>query len=447
MTKRVLFVPIGCLALLIILALSITSGTAQKGTGEREPNAPGEVDSKSSFIPVQGRLTDDSGNPLDGNFTISFRIYDVYSGGAALCADLDNNVTVEDGLFYTYMNMVGCDAFEGRQLYLGVQVESDAEMVPRQFIDNVPYAYGLRPGAVISDTLGSDAILHIENWATTGRGLRAYGMSQSGENYGVVGASRSPAGFGGYFYNNGGGVGLKAESMNGNAITANSENEVTVQATNVNDIAVWGSSTYASGVHGASGNAAGVEGFSLLGPGVYGESLNGVAIAANGVITSTEPTYLWVSGNDVRPFVHSDSTYIDFNSRGGARIFRGDTPGAKGVVLPITIPGTLYGQNVRLTEIELYWKGDTDLDSIMTIRLRRQTGVCNACYAEILVDPTDYICWEDTYPNGCTIQDDLTSNNVLTSNSGILYLTLEIGFGGTTWIDFDGVRLTLEYDN
>jgi hypothetical protein len=36
-------------------------------------------------------------------------------------------------------------------------------------------------------------------------GLRSYAMSQTGVNYGIVGASRSPSGFGRYFYNNGGG--------------------------------------------------------------------------------------------------------------------------------------------------------------------------------------------------------------------------------------------------
>jgi len=38
-------------------------------------------------------------------------------------------------------------------------------MTPRQYVDNVPYAWGLRPGAIISATMGNNAILHIENWA------------------------------------------------------------------------------------------------------------------------------------------------------------------------------------------------------------------------------------------------------------------------------------------
>jgi hypothetical protein len=40
-------------------------------------------------------------------------------------------------------------------------------------------------------------------------------MSETGNNYGVVGASRSLDGYGGYFYNNGGGTGLYGESITG----------------------------------------------------------------------------------------------------------------------------------------------------------------------------------------------------------------------------------------
>lgn len=455
--KRTQFIYTALALGLLLILCAVSFARAQEGQPPREPLSPDSPDARSSYIPIQGRLTDASGNPLNGTYPMSFRIYSASSGGAALCADLDNLVDVVNGLFTHYMNMQGCSAFDGRQLYLGIQVGEDAEMSPRQYIDNVPYAYGLRPGAVMSYTLGNNAILHIENWAVDGRGLRAYGMSQSGANYGVVGASRSPDGFGGYFYNNGGGValsassdngtGLSAKSVNDNALWASSDNGHSILAESISSEAIWATSQNAAGVHGASITGAGVEGFGMLGPGVYGESLSGIAIAANGAITSTEPTYLWISGNNVRPAQHNDSTYIDFNSRGGARIYRGADTGAKNVILPITIAGTLYGQNVRLTHIELYWKGDTSNDAIMTIRLRRQTDVCQSCYAEILADTTDYTCWEDTYPNGCTIQRNLTTNNVLTSSSGILYLTLEIGYGGTTWIDFDGVRLTLEYDN
>ena len=50
-------------------------------------------------------------------------------------------------------------------------------------------------------------------------------------------------------------------------------------------------------------------------------------------------------------------------------------------------------------------------------------------------------------PTGCTLHYDLTTNNVLTADSGILYLTLELAFSGaSTRIDIGGVKLTLRHD-
>jgi hypothetical protein len=458
MTKRVFFVIIGCLALLITLALSISSGLAGTVTSEREPNAPEEVSGHSSFIPVQGRLTNASGNPLDGTYTISFRIYSVYSGGTALCEDLNNSVVVDNGLFYTYMSMSGCSAFDGRQLYLGIQVEDDAEMTPRQYIDNVPYAYGLRPGAVISDTIGNDAILHIENWAGDGRGLRAYAMSQTGENYGVVGASRSPDGYGGFFYNNGGGVGLWANnttdtallatSVDGYAINASSDNDAAIFASSIDSSGVWAISTNGDAVHGASGAAAGVFGYSINGPGVYGESLSDVAIEANGTIASTAPTYLWISGSDVVAWNPNDSTFIFMDSNGGAYIERGATAGVKYVALPVTIPGVLYGQNARITQITIYFSAETEFDGITDIRVRRGEGVCPTCYVEMLHDAADHGCEFGLPGNeeGCVLTFNLTTNNVLTSSSGVVHIGLGFNFGGVdTYVQLGGIRLTVEY--
>jgi hypothetical protein len=273
-------------------------------------------------------------------------------------------------------------------------------------------------------------------------------MSQTGANYGIVGASRSPDGFGGYFYNSGGGVGLWAQSTNGNAIQAEGENAVSVLATNTNSPAVWGFSTNDAGIHGASGYAPGVEGYSLTGPGVYGESISGVAIAAHGTITSTEPTYLWISGNDVVRYAQNDTTIINLMSNGGAVLEQGATANVKYVVLPVTIPGTLYGQNVRLAALDIYWQGETSMDALVDMRLRRQTGACWDCYMEMVHDATDYTCDEDGNPTGCTQHTDLAVNNVLSSDSGITYLMVAFAFSGpSTEIRLGGARLTLEYDN
>jgi len=276
---------------LLFLALLVVPGLAQ-GPAD-DPRPPGEAGvlapgALSNYIPIQGRLTDDSGNPLDGDYSLTFRLYDSSSGGTALCEDT-RTVTVDDGLFSHYFE--GCSSIDGQQLYLGIQVESDPEMTPRQFIDNVPYAWSLRPGAIISYSLGSNAILHIENSGSSGRALRAYAMATSGTNYGVVGASRSPDGYGGYFYNNGGGVGL------------------------------WGKSSESSGGDGVQG-----ESYSVTGRGVFARNYaSGVALA--GYSDSAPgaghfyPTLYLVQANSGGDFVVGASSYW------GTRYWRVDRTG------------------------------------------------------------------------------------------------------------------------
>jgi hypothetical protein len=179
----------------------------------------------------------------------------------------------------------------GQQLYLSIQVGSDAEMTPRQPIYAVPYAWSLRPGATISSTIGSDAIVHIENWSSSGRGLRAYAMSTTGTNYGVVGASRSPNGYGGYFYNNGDGDALLAESLSS-----------------------------------SSGDGIQAEANSVAGRGLYAtNNANGTALAAYSDSPSTTlhlyPTLYLVQADSSGDFVVGASTYW------GTRTWRVDRTG------------------------------------------------------------------------------------------------------------------------
>ncbi|HEY6073909.1 MAG TPA: hypothetical protein VIV15_11060, partial [Anaerolineales bacterium] len=296
---------------------------------------------------------------------------------------------VSNGLFNTYMYAAGCP-IDGRQLYLGLQVQGDSEMSPRQFVDNVPYAWSLHPGAVVSGTL-ADAVLHLENWSPSARGLRAYAMSPTGVTYGIVGASRSPDGYGAYFYNSGGGTGVYASSDNGAALV----------------------------------------------------------VSGTGTIRSAAQTSLWISGNDARAYAQSDSTTINMDSIGGAFIRRGATVGNKNIILPVTIPGTLYGQNVRVTKLDIHWAAQTEFDGISVVLMRRQTGVCDtaSCYVNLINDPTDYVCDLANHATGCVTSINITSNNTLSSSSGVLYLTLELSFGGAaTYIEIGGVRLTLEHD-
>ena len=137
--------------------------------------------------------------------------------------------------------------------------------------------------------------------------------------------------------------------------------------------------------------------------------------------------------------MHGDEGYV------GAKIYPGATSGTKYVIMPVTITGTLYGQDVKLTGLDVYWQcSGSDLMGIDSIRLRRTIDANS--YADIGFDGTDRVCYVGAYPDGCTIHMDLTTNNVLSANSGILHLAIGLNFAGeTTWNRILGVRLTLEY--
>ncbi|RLC57740.1 MAG: hypothetical protein DRI80_14635, partial [Chloroflexota bacterium] len=84
---------IGISVLVLLLALAAGLSLAQ---GPRPPGMKTGVENKtglaggSDYIPVQGRLTDAGGNPLDGTYSLTFRLYDVSTGGTPLCSDTNS---------------------------------------------------------------------------------------------------------------------------------------------------------------------------------------------------------------------------------------------------------------------------------------------------------------------------------------------------------------------
>ena len=254
--------------LVALLVLLWAAGGAIASPPRDEPvrdevSVAGSVASRFSY---QGRVTDASGNPLDGVYSMQFQLYDAETEGAMLWDSGAQDVTVEDGLFSIKL-AADRSVFNGQAVWLEVAVAGEA--LPRQEILPVPYALSLRPGAeIISE--GYPA-LHAESTHPSGRGLRGYATATSGTNYGVVGASKSPDGYGGYFYNTDNGIGAYGESP---------KYGVYGKAT--------GASGYTVGVKGYSQAdvGRGVEGHSVLEIGVFGSS-SGTGSSAIGVYGSS----------------------------------------------------------------------------------------------------------------------------------------------------------------
>jgi len=259
------------------------------------------------LINYQGILTDLQGDPLDGTYDLTFRIYpdSIAPPGLFTWTEVHTGVTITDGLFNVILGRhtplwQGLFAYEER--WLGITVGTEHEIAPRTRITSVPWA--LRAAIADSATsagTGSDGDWTIDGvdmysavsgrigiGATTLRGkvsirsetdnglhsftLDGYGVYGAGSeagvkglstsSYGVVGESQLQGVYGirsttnvfGYL---GGEYGAYGEASNGN-----------FGGLGDNDYGVYGEDV-STGNFGSLGNQ---------GCGVYGQSLNGNAI-------------------------------------------------------------------------------------------------------------------------------------------------------------------------
>jgi hypothetical protein len=94
------------------------------------------------LIPVQGVLTDDLGEFVDGSTAMTFTLYNAVDATTPIWTE-DQTVDVDEGFFTAYLGSVTAivpgDIIAAAELWLGVTVESDEEM-DRVQIAAVPFA-------------------------------------------------------------------------------------------------------------------------------------------------------------------------------------------------------------------------------------------------------------------------------------------------------------------
>ncbi len=119
----------------------------------------------------QGVLTDGAGTHVtDGDYAITFRLYDVASGGAALWTETQPAVPVAAGLFSV---LLGSStpitlAFD-QPYYLGIQVGASEELSPRTPLSSVPYAMATRtppPGIAVARYPGTFSVIGNANFGS-----------------------------------------------------------------------------------------------------------------------------------------------------------------------------------------------------------------------------------------------------------------------------------------
>jgi hypothetical protein len=245
-------------------------------------------------------LTDDGGVPLDGVYELTFRLYDVESGGAALCADT-NSVSVVDGLFSSSMDYCYDDLY-GQKVWLGVEVGNDGEMTPRQPIYPVPYALSLRPGAEIRGSNSSTPTLSAYN----SNGMAIHSSGYIGVR-GVGGINQGSAGVIGQ--GTGYGIGVWAESTSSTALYATSDSGTTI---------------YAGGT---------------------------------GVIKSTADTEIAVSPLNMIANYESIGD-VEFLPAGAYMEVRPVTSGLQYVYIPVTLPSRLFGTATKFKSVRVCYRCD-----------------------------------------------------------------------------------------
>ena len=96
-----------------------------------------------AVISYQGLLTDSAGGAVTGSKSMIFSVYDEAGAIEPLWSETQV-VDVSDGLFDVFLGDVTPlpdTIFDGSLLYLGVKVDADDEMTPRQRMGSVPYAF------------------------------------------------------------------------------------------------------------------------------------------------------------------------------------------------------------------------------------------------------------------------------------------------------------------
>ncbi len=155
---------------------------------------------------IQGILKRGDGAAVpNGNYSLTFRIYDVAEGGTALWTETQGSVPVSSGLYSAVLGSVtSLDLPFNTDYFVGVSVASTPEMSPRLQLSTAPYALSVRgstnkfpnSGAVGAGTTSPTAgfLLHLKNGTGSASQL-IEGTTGAGLTF-VKGSSTTTAGLG-----------------------------------------------------------------------------------------------------------------------------------------------------------------------------------------------------------------------------------------------------------
>lgn len=180
---------------MITLMIQSSRDATAYARGLASVSAATDVADIPNAFSYQGTLRMANGELANGTFNITLQIYDVVTGGAALYSETFNNVVARNGNFSVVVgdaSTLPADLFDNANLYVGLTVAPDAEMLPRQRLFPAPWA--MQAGAAktaISATSATTADQLLNNTATNlilNRGNNnsaALAISSSADTYGA----------------------------------------------------------------------------------------------------------------------------------------------------------------------------------------------------------------------------------------------------------------------
>lgn len=119
----------------------------------------------------QGKIMDNDGNPVNQQLPIEFTIYDAAGGGTNLWSEIHEDVEIVDGIFNVLLGSVNDfpeGMFENPGLYLGINVNNDGEMSPRNMLSSVPFAIKSNGAGDNDWTIDGDDIYHENGYVGVG---------------------------------------------------------------------------------------------------------------------------------------------------------------------------------------------------------------------------------------------------------------------------------------
>jgi hypothetical protein len=116
------------------------------------------------LISYQGRLTDNSGDPITGSHALTITIYD--GSGVSKWSESHSAVQVDNGLFNVILGSQTAlpkSVFDGEDRFLGISIDGDDEIVPRTLLTSSPGAAYSRQ--LVGDVATGPGILRVKSVA------------------------------------------------------------------------------------------------------------------------------------------------------------------------------------------------------------------------------------------------------------------------------------------